>query len=101
MFRRNLIARREADATAAQRAADEHRAAADLLRTTGTGRLVDNLIGNREAAASRARATADEHRAAAARLRQTSHESDQDTAVWDGRGVLNTPAGPATGDDDW
>lgn len=72
MVRHLLIARREADATAAQQTADEHRAAADLLRKTGTGPLVGRLIGNREAAAERAQATADEHRAAAERLRKSS-----------------------------
>ncbi|MFE6461551.1 hypothetical protein ACFVP0_29335 [Streptomyces cinereoruber] len=69
MILRNLIARREANASAAQATADDRRAAADRLRATGaSGPLVDALIRSKEAAAARAQEEADYQRAMAARL---------------------------------
>ncbi|MBX9425450.1 hypothetical protein [Streptomyces lateritius] len=65
---RNLIARREATAAAAEQTAAEHRTAADRLRKTGTSPLANRLIANREAAADRATEAAEQNRAAASRL---------------------------------
>lgn len=32
----------------------------------------------------------------------TESHDDQDASTWDGRGIINTPDGPATGtDEDW
>lgn len=32
---------------------------------------------------------------------QPTQTDDLDEALWDGRGVIHTPDGPVTGDDDW
>ncbi|WP_411075331.1 hypothetical protein [Streptomyces sp. cmx-4-7] len=83
---RSLIARRKAEAVRHQEAADEHRAAAEALRTVDMGPLAAALIRNREAAADREEERAAEQRAAADLL----------AAAWDGRGITNTPDGPVT-----
>jgi hypothetical protein len=64
-----LIARREDNARRAEREADRQRAAADLLRQPGTGRVAQLLAANRESEAARLQREADRNRTAADLLR--------------------------------